>query len=40
MSEALTAVFPATTLQTCIVHLIRYSLDFAIGGSGSSTSGG
>jgi putative transposase len=29
MSEALAAVFPATTLQTCIVHLIRQSLDFA-----------
>jgi putative transposase len=29
MSEALTAVFPETTLQTCIVHLIRQSLDFA-----------
>jgi putative transposase len=29
MSEALCAVFPATTLQTCIVHLIRNSLDFA-----------
>jgi len=29
MSEALAAVFPATTLQTCIVHLIRNSLDFA-----------
>jgi putative transposase len=29
MSEALMAVFPATTLQTCIVHLIRNSLDFA-----------
>ncbi len=29
MSEALTAVFPATTLQTCIVHLIRHSLDLA-----------
>ena len=28
MSEALAAVFPATTLQTCIVHLIRYSLEF------------
>ena len=28
MSEALAAVFPATTLQTCIVHLIRHSLDF------------
>src|ERR671913_1508866 len=29
MSEALAAIFPATTLQTCIVHLIRNSLDFA-----------
>ena len=29
MSDALTAIFPATTLQTCIVHLIRNSLDFA-----------
>jgi len=29
MSDALTAVYPATTLQTCIVHLIRHSLDFA-----------
>jgi putative transposase len=29
MSEALAAVFPETTLQTCIVHLIRQSLDFA-----------
>src|SRR5437773_5172640 len=29
MSEALAAVYPATTLQTCIVHLIRNSLDFA-----------
>jgi transposase-like protein len=29
MAEALGAVFPATTLQTCIVHLIRNSLDFA-----------
>jgi putative transposase len=29
MSEALAAVFPATTLQTGIVHLIRNSLDFA-----------
>jgi putative transposase len=27
--EALAAVFPQTTLQTCIVHLIRQSLDFA-----------
>ncbi len=25
MPEALAAVFPATTLQTCIVHLIRNS---------------
>jgi putative transposase len=29
MSEALAAVFPETTLQTCIVHLIRQSLEFA-----------
>ena len=29
MPAALGAVFPATTLQTCIVHLIRNSLDFA-----------
>jgi len=29
MSEALAAVYPATPLQTCIVHLIRHSLDFA-----------
>jgi putative transposase len=29
MSAALAAVCPPTTLQTCIVHLIRYSLDFA-----------
>lgn len=29
MSDALNAVFPSTTLQTCIVHLIRHSLDFA-----------
>jgi transposase-like protein len=28
IGEALAAVFPATTLQTCIVHLIRNSLDF------------
>jgi len=27
--EALGTVFPATTLQTCIVHLIRNSLDYA-----------
>ncbi len=29
MAEALAAVFPASTLQTCIVHLIRNSLDYA-----------
>jgi putative transposase len=29
MSEALAAVYPATTLQTCIVHLLRHSLDYA-----------
>lgn len=29
MSEALAAVFPATTHQTCIVHLLRHSLEFA-----------
>jgi putative transposase len=29
MSEALAAVFPTTTLQTCIVHLLRHSLDYA-----------
>lgn len=29
MSDALNAVFPDTTLQTCLVHLIRHSLDFA-----------
>jgi len=29
IGEALAAVFPATTLQTCIVHLIRNSLEFA-----------
>ena len=29
MEEALGAVFPQTTLQTCIVHLLRHSLDFA-----------
>ena len=29
MSEALAAVYPATTLQTCLVHLLRHSLDFA-----------
>jgi transposase-like protein len=29
LPEAFEAVLPATTLQTCIVHLIRNSLDFA-----------
>src|SRR6201998_197650 len=27
--EAITAVFPQTMVQTCIVHLIRHSMDFA-----------
>lgn len=29
MEQALAAVYPASTLQTCIVHLIRNSLDYA-----------
>jgi putative transposase len=29
MSEALAVVYPLTTLQTCIVHLMRNSLDYA-----------
>ena len=29
MGEALAVVYPATTLQTCLVHLIRNSLDYA-----------
>ncbi len=29
MPEALGVVYPATTLQTCIVHLMRNSLDYA-----------
>jgi len=29
MEQALSAVFPETTLQTCVVHLIRSSLDYA-----------
>ena len=29
MGEALAVVYPATTLQTCIVHLMRNSLDYA-----------
>jgi len=27
--EAITTVFPDTVVQTCIVHLIRYSMQFA-----------
>lgn len=27
--EAIAAVFPQTTVQTCVVHLLRHSLDFA-----------
>ena len=29
MSDALAAIYPQTTLQTCIVHLLRHSLDYA-----------
>jgi transposase-like protein len=29
MAQALEVVFPKTTLQTCLVHLIRNSLDYA-----------
>ena len=29
LSEAIEVAFPATTVQTCIVHLIRNSLDYA-----------
>ncbi|OZI62314.1 IS256 family transposase [Bordetella genomosp. 11] len=29
MEQALNAVFPSTTLQTCIVHLMRSSVDYA-----------
>jgi putative transposase len=29
LPEAITTVFPKTTVQTCIVHLIRNSLDYA-----------
>jgi transposase-like protein len=29
MPEALGAIFPATTLQTCVVHLLRHSLAYA-----------
>jgi len=28
--EAITSVFPKTLVQTCIVHLIRYSMQFAL----------
>ena len=28
--EAITAVFPQTVVQTCIVHLIRHSLEFVV----------
>jgi putative transposase len=28
--EAITSVFPKTVVQTCIVHLIRYSMQFAL----------
>jgi len=28
MPDAIAAVFPATTLQTCIVHLMRHSFDY------------
>lgn len=27
-SDAITAAFPDTAIQTCIVHLVRYSLNF------------
>ena len=27
--EAITAIFPQTTIQTCIVHLLRNSMDYA-----------
>jgi putative transposase len=29
LPEAITTVFPACLVQTCLVHLIRYSLQFA-----------
>jgi transposase-like protein len=29
MGEAIEAVYPATTRQTCLVHLLRQSLDLA-----------
>jgi transposase-like protein len=33
--EAINTVFPETTVQTCIVHLIRNSLDSAAGKTGN-----
>jgi len=33
--EAIEAIFPATTVQTCIVHLIRHSLRYVRGASAS-----
>ncbi len=33
--EAINAVFPQTVIQTCIVHLIRHSMDFAARPKGS-----
>ncbi len=27
--EAITVVFPQTVVQTCIVHVIRYSMQFS-----------
>lgn len=32
MNEALQAVYPQSTLQTCIVHLLRNSLGYVIQG--------
>ena len=29
LAEAITTAYPKTTVQTCIVHLIRNSLDYA-----------
>jgi transposase-like protein len=29
LSDAIETAFPSTTVQTCIVHLIRNSLDYA-----------
>ncbi len=30
LPEAITGVFPETVVRTCIVHLIRYSMQFAL----------